>query len=197
MDNLLQHENEEHYHNLNKKLDSLQSKQNRKTTHSNNQQNTKFHHRTVNLTDIKFTREETLVLEKGMQHIIQKHLDSYWSNLVMETEQAIKLLEPKQQDGFHTMATTKLKQIYNSSNNHNQTAHKRQTYIARCINKKLTKERAMVVKADKGKTMVIIKTNEYTKCSNFSQKTTTKNSSKTQPNKTTNNYQRLCANVTK
>jgi hypothetical protein len=45
----------------------------------------------------------------------------------METEQAIKLLEPKQQDAFRILTATKLKQICNS-NNQNYTQKKTSTH---------------------------------------------------------------------
>jgi len=52
------------------------------------------------------------------------------------------------------MATKKLRQIYNSNDNSN-TTHKRQLYIVRNINHKISTENAMITPADKGKTLVI------------------------------------------
>jgi hypothetical protein len=58
------------------------------------------------------------------------------------------------------MATKKLKQTINSTNQYN-IIQKRQLYVLKELNKKLTTENAIVTQADKGKTIVIIHCNEY------------------------------------
>ena len=80
---------------------------------------------------------------------------NYWTDLIMETEQAIRMLDGKMQAPFRILATKKLKQISASDNQHNVMA-KRQTYVLKNIKRKLEKENAMVAKADNGKTCVII-----------------------------------------
>jgi len=80
----------------------------------------------------------------------------------METEQAIRMLDSKMQAPFRILATKKLKQISAFEKHHNETA-KRQTYILKNINIKIVKENAMVAKVDKGKTCVILYTDEYNK----------------------------------
>jgi hypothetical protein len=79
----------------------------------------------------------------------------------METEQAIKLLEVKLQDPYQIFAAKKIKQILHS-NNQNHTTQKRQERIIKSINNKLANEHALIVRVDKGKTIVIMKTDEYT-----------------------------------
>ena len=74
----------------------------------------------------------------------------------------LRMLDSKMQAPFLILATKKLKQISASDNHHNIMA-KRQTYILKYINSKLEKENAMVAKADKGKTCIIIYTDEYNK----------------------------------
>jgi D-alanyl-D-alanine carboxypeptidase len=80
----------------------------------------------------------------------------------METEQAIRKLDINMQALFRILATKKLKQISASSSQHN-TSTKRQSYILKAITSELKKENAIIVKADKGKTSVIIYTNDYNK----------------------------------
>jgi len=58
------------------------------------------------------------------------------------------------------MATNKLKQIINS-NSQNNILQKRQLHVMKELNKKLTTENAIITLADKGKTIVIINSNEY------------------------------------
>jgi hypothetical protein len=49
-------------------------------------------------------------------------LDKYWTDLIMETEQAIRMLEPKMQSPYRILAARKLKQIKTSSSHHNADA---------------------------------------------------------------------------
>ena len=113
---------ETHYNNLNIKLDKLQLKQQGTKQSKDYQQHYKFHPRTINLTNINFTHEEWSLFNKGLQHSLEKPLDKYWTDLIMETEQAIRLLEPKIQSPFRILAAKKLKQIKTSSSQHNDTA---------------------------------------------------------------------------
>jgi 23S rRNA maturation mini-RNase III len=79
----------------------------------------------------------------------------------METEQAIRKLDSKMQAPYRILATKKLSQL--SASNHHNIMAKRQAYILKNINNKLERENAMVAKADKGKTCVIIYTEDYNK----------------------------------
>jgi len=98
---------EGHYDNLNRKLDKLENNQ-----HSKNktQHNSQFYPRTVNLTKIKFTKEEMNLLKYGLQHSIKKPLKASWIKLIMETEQT-KLLDVKIQNQYQILANRKLQQI--------------------------------------------------------------------------------------
>jgi uncharacterized SAM-dependent methyltransferase len=107
----------------------------------------------------------------------------------METERAIKLLDMKLQNPLRTLAAKKLKQNLNSNTQYNAT-QKRQEYFLKSINHKLVMENAMIVHADKGKTVVIINSDEYSKKVHIF---LTENNfhtikKKTQSTKTTNNY---------
>jgi hypothetical protein len=121
-----------------------------------------FYDRTINLTKIQLEKEEMELLNTGMQHSIEKPIEQYWNDLIIETEQAIRKLETKAQDAYRIMATKKLVQMRHSSNQNNIYA-KRQTHILRNIKNKLNKGNAMITRADKGKTIVIIDMDEYNK----------------------------------
>ena len=85
----------------------------------------------------------------------------------METERAIRLLEPKLQDPYRILVAKRIQQISNSSNK-NGGNQKRQAHILKGINNKLTTENAMIVRAGKSRTVIIINTDEYnTKVQNF------------------------------
>jgi hypothetical protein len=117
-----------HYNNLNEKLHSLQAKQRRKTKTRHNNQEQQFYPRTVNLTKIKFTKAEMALLNQGLQHSIGRPLKTFWTNLIVEAERAIKLLDTKLQNPYRIADARKMKQIFHSDNHHN-TIQKRQIYI--------------------------------------------------------------------
>ena len=148
MDNIiedsLQHEMDTHYKNLNKKLDNLQTQLEKKYKYSTGH---KFFKRTINLTPIEFILEEMELLNTGLQLSIEQPLKHFWNELIIETEQAIRKLEPKSQDAYRLIATKKLKQIKHSKS-HNNVHAKRQSHIADNIKQKLLIGKAMITKAD-------------------------------------------------
>jgi hypothetical protein len=99
------------------------------------------------------------LLKYGLNYSIEKPTASYLTNLIAETERAIKLLDVKMQNTYHFLATNKLKQISNSTNQN--ATQKRQLYVMKKLNQKLATENAIITQADKGKTIVIINTEEY------------------------------------
>ena len=108
-----------HYNNLNLKLDNLMRKQ-RKTKYNSHKTENQFYNRTVNLTPIQFNPEETAILNKGMQFSIEQPLNRYWNDLIINTNQAIRKLEPRLQEAYKTIASKKLKQIENSNHRNKQ-----------------------------------------------------------------------------
>jgi len=104
IDNKIKHEMDSHYNNLNRKLDTLQNKQGRTDNKLKSQQ---FNAGTVNLTKITFSKKETNVLNNSLKNSIEKPLDKQWVNLIMETEQAIRMLDT--QAPLRMLATKKLK----------------------------------------------------------------------------------------
>jgi len=161
----------------------LQAQHNNSTAKPKEQQPTSFP-RTINLTDIHFTDEEQKLLDLGLQYSMEKPTKTAWENLVIETECAIKLLDEKLQNPFRIMAAKKLKQLHNTK--HQNATHKRQWYVLKQINLKLTNN-AMITKADKGKTVIIIHTQDY---NNKVQTFLSDNNSHTIPKDPTNHDQR-------
>jgi hypothetical protein len=161
IEDALKSEMDAHSDKPNKKLDKLVEKQ-KNPPHSGHKQQQNFFPRTINLTKIKFTKDEQALLDLGLQYNIQPPLEKHWTNLILETEKAIRLLEAREQNAFRILAAKKLKQLYNTNHNSHNT-HKRQRYILKNINHKLTQENAMITLADKSKTTVVIYKHEYTK----------------------------------
>jgi tRNA U34 5-carboxymethylaminomethyl modifying enzyme MnmG/GidA len=100
------------YQKLNKKLDGL-SKQHQ-TTHYNDS-NTNITPRLINLANITFTREHTHTLTMGPNYALEKDPKGYANELIMDTENAIRQLEPKIQNTFRYMASKKIKQVLTTS----------------------------------------------------------------------------------
>jgi len=100
-----------------------------------------------------------------MEHSIERPLNKYWTTLITETEQAIRKLHSKIQEPYRILAAKKVKQIKKAECQQNITA-KRAFYTVNKLKGKLVKENAMVVKADKGRTSVIIYTEDYNKKAN-------------------------------
>ena len=86
LDNNLQGEMEKHYENLNKKLDKLNNSHLQRTKRTAQGHRQEFYSRTINLTNIKFTKEEQELLYKGLQYNIQQTNKTNWTNLAVETE---------------------------------------------------------------------------------------------------------------
>jgi len=117
------------YNNLNKKLDNLQATNHKHHKHENRNQLHIFYQRTVNLTNINFTTEEQKLLEQGTQYCIPQPTKTQWTTLILETEQAIKLLDPKIQDAYRFMTAKKLTQtIVTHRKEHTQQTQQEQSY---------------------------------------------------------------------
>ena len=57
------------------------------------------------------TQEEMNLLNNGLQYSIETPLKKYKTDLIIETEQAIRLLDNKLQAHFRILAAKKMKQI--------------------------------------------------------------------------------------
>ena len=123
------------YQKLNKKLDTL-------TQHTRTAQevkrNTQTQPRLINLTNTKFTKEQISTLALGPRFALEKDPKHYINELIIDTENAIRQLDPKVQNTFRYMATTKVKQIMASSTHH--TLHRRHQYNLNQIRKTLQKK---------------------------------------------------------
>ena len=82
-----------------------------------------------------------------------------WTNLAIETERGIRLPNDAIQDSFRIIADKKLKQIRNNNNNCS-IIHKTQTHVLKNLKQKITNGKVIIGKADKGKTILIIHTQD-------------------------------------
>jgi hypothetical protein len=92
---------ETHYDHLNKKTDRLQQqRQQKKNREGPNHSNQDFYPRIKNLTNIRFNDEELQLLNYGLNYSVEKPTTSYLTELIAETERAIKLLDEKLQNTY-------------------------------------------------------------------------------------------------
>jgi hypothetical protein len=119
-------------------------------------------------------KEEKDILQLGLNYAIEKPTTHIIQNLVIDTENAIRQLHENEQNIYRHLASTKIKQIKNTTTTN--ILHKRQYYIMKQISKKLQPNNLTITKADKGKTIVIInkdclikKTEKFLKDNNFTQ----------------------------
>jgi hypothetical protein len=96
-----------HYERLNRKLDDKLLDEQNATTHSPHRRYPTTYPRTINFTDIQFTDEEQKLLDLGLQYSTQRSTKSTWTDLVLETERAIRLLDDKPQSPFRIIDAKK------------------------------------------------------------------------------------------
>jgi hypothetical protein len=127
---------------LNKKLNHLAKIQN-KTPHST--QN--FHPRLINNTDIKFSKREMALLQKGLEYNIHSKPKNWIQNLALEAETAITQLPPNEQDVYRKQVPDRI-DILQQHKPHVRTHPESNTI--KSIRTKLSENNAMVTRADKG-----------------------------------------------
>jgi len=147
------------YQKLNKKLYALTNQAS--TKHNNNENASKFQSRLINLTNKKFTREQIQTLSLGSNYAIEQEPKQYIIELIIDPENAIRLLEPKIQNTYRYLAAKKIKHILKT--NRYNTLHKRYQYNISELKKILQNSNLTIVKADKSKAIVIIDKNTLAK----------------------------------
>jgi hypothetical protein len=142
------------YQKLNQKLDTLIKQQQQSQTKYNHTGNAGAQTRLINLTNITFSKEHSHILTLGPNYALTRDPKDYMNELIIDTENAIRQLEPKVQGAFRHMAATKIKQI--KADNTRHTLHKRCQYNIRQIKHILRQNNLTIVRADKNKAIIII-----------------------------------------
>jgi hypothetical protein len=86
------------YQKLNKKLDTL-TKQTQ-TKHNNEKNAFTFHSRLINLTNTEFTKEQIHTITLGPSYAVEKEPKLHINKIIIDTENAIRRLDPKIQNTF-------------------------------------------------------------------------------------------------
>jgi len=124
-----------------------------------------FYPRVVNNTNIHFTRSETTLLQKGLKYNIHEKKKNWLQNLALEAGTAISLLPTNEREVYRKLTADRIHKL-NQDNPHHKT-HPEGKMI-RLIQNKLSKNKAMIARADKGNSIVILPTHQYeTKIQDF------------------------------
>jgi hypothetical protein len=112
----LQEETRKHYDKLNNKLDKLtkQTENKTMTTHETTKQT--FYQRLYNMTNVKLSKTEENLLNKGSKYNMGIVPKKCIKQLVCETENAIRQLNINQQEALRYLATK-------DTTNYNKTQH--------------------------------------------------------------------------
>jgi hypothetical protein len=165
--------NESTHIHMDSKYKTIEHKLNRLTKQDTKGLNCKhtFFPRVVNKTNIQFTPNEELLLQKGLKYNIHSKPKNWVNTLAIEAEAAITLLPTQHQEPIRYMAAQNLKHLYTEHEKrqtHNRHQQQHELKVIKGINKKLTENRAMVTKSDKGNSLIILYLHEYnTKVQDF------------------------------
>ena len=113
------------------------------------------------MTNIQLTQEQKEILSLGPKCAIEQEPKRYINDLIIDTENAIRTLDPKIQNTYRHLATKQIK--WTSNNNRGNMLNKRYQYCLNNLKKTLQNNNATVVKAEKSKAMVLIKTEDLNK----------------------------------
>ena len=119
--------------------------------------------------DIKFSEDEITLLNKGLTYNLHNKHKHWITNLALEAETAINLLPPTDQEHIQYQVTKNIQHLYTyqkyqrPQNIHDQKEWK----IIQQIKKKLEEHNAIITKADKGNTIVIIQKEDFIQNNKF------------------------------
>jgi len=120
--------------------------------------------RVINQTNITFSSEELVLLNKGLKYILSHKRKQWISNLAFEAEITTTLLPPGEQEYIRHQIAHNRKKLYKQQNerlNYSNIQTRNENKIINQIKDKLTKNKAMISKADKCNSIIILYLEEY------------------------------------
>ena len=124
----------------------------------------KSYPRVINQTNITFSNEELLLLNKGLKYNLSHKRKQWISNLAFEAETATTLLPAGEQEYIRHQVAHNGNKLCNQQNerpNYNNMQTRNENKIINQIKDKLTKNKAMISKADKCSSIIILYQEEY------------------------------------
>ena len=156
-----------------KKFDNLYKKQHMYDNNDNINCKHNFYKRVVNYTNIELSSDETELISKGLKYNLPKLSKNSLLRGVINAEAAIKCIKNQEtQQVTRSVINNKLDRILKMdglSKNKNQfIKYKKELNLMKTIKQKIDINKAIVTKADKGNTVVILSQADYTqKCYEF------------------------------
>jgi hypothetical protein len=130
-----------------------------------------FYPRVTNNTNIKFTTEELNLLNKGLKYNLPYKHKNWIQTLALEAETAVTQLPAHDQDYIRVLTAYNIKQLYKQQSNskHHNSNHATHEYrILKQIKDKLRLNDAIISKADKCNSIVMLYLKDYNnKVQNF------------------------------
>ena len=123
-----------------------------------------FYPRVINNTAIKFTGDELSLLNKGLKYNLNYKNKNWIKTLALETETAITQLPVQEQDYIRILAAHSLRKLHKQQSDRKQCNSNQATREHRILNQikeKLISNEAIVSKADKGNSVVIMYMKDY------------------------------------
>ena len=106
------------------------------------------------------------LLNKGLKYNLGHKKKSWISNLALEAENAIMSLPTSEQEGIRYQVNQNIQKLYTQQREKHAYPNWKTTHERRVINQirqKLITEEAMITKADKDNTIIVIYSNDYNK----------------------------------
>jgi mRNA-degrading endonuclease RelE of RelBE toxin-antitoxin system len=151
---------------MEKKYKSLDMKVNKlvQTGTNKSKTDTQFYRRLVNKTSISLSDEEFMLLNKGLKYNLNQKRKHWLSNLASEAKAAITLLPAYEQEHIRYHVAYKLQKLHKQHNDRHTVFDKTTKNEIRTVNqikKKLIENKAMITKAGKGNSVIILYIDDY------------------------------------
>ena len=165
IENALHKELQQKYNNIHKKLSSLKATQ-LKSTYTGSP--ISFYPRVINHTAINLSTEELALLNKGLKYNLHHKPRQWITTLTLEAETAISALPPSDQDPIRYLVSKQIQHLQNTEEKSRKcTREYRERRTLHQLRRKLEFNKATIVKADKGNSVVITYLDEYFKIQTF------------------------------
>jgi len=119
-----------------------------------------FHPTVVNHTDISFSNTEMSLLQKAPKYNIHAKERNWIQNLGLETETAITQLPTNEREAYRKIVADRIYTLQQNNSNSTHDTHP-EARLINSIKSKLRKIKAMITRADKGNSVVILPTQQY------------------------------------
>ena len=155
---------------LERNYKTIEKKNSKELVHTQTKEpdNTKnFYPRVFNKTDITFSADELTSLNKGLKYNINYKHTNLIRILALESETAINQLPIFEQDYIRHHVAHNIERLYKqqkkNGNTYNTTHTRKEKLAINQITEKLTKNGAMIFKADKGNSIITTYQDKYNK----------------------------------